>query len=152
MASGFLARIGIDFFSTFSPMASMRAVRNSGTRPSQNSSGQDAVWPKPILRPLYTQAREWQTLACSHRGRWFGVNQPKLESLIPPITARSYPLIETKRYALVDGACIYMAIHVAQTLLMPLDVSPERCSILVLTTHEESSPYCNTWIGLVHTN
>ena len=43
VASGFLAKIGIDFFSTFSPMASMRAVRNSGTRPSQNSSGQDAV-------------------------------------------------------------------------------------------------------------
>ena len=80
------------------------------------------------------------------------INQPKLESLIPPITARSYPLIETKHYASVVGACIYMAIHVAQTLLMPLDVSPERCSILVLTTHEESSPYCNTWIGLVHTN
>jgi len=72
------------------------------------------------------------------------INQPKLESLIPPITARSYPLIETKHYASGVGACIYMAIHVAQTLLMPSDVSPERCSILVLTTHEESSPYCNT--------
>ena len=72
------------------------------------------------------------------------INQPKLESLIPPNTARSHPLIETKHYASVVGACIYMAIHVAQTLLMPLDVSPERCSILVLTTHEESSPYCNT--------
>ena len=33
---------------------------------------------------------------------------------------------------------------VAQTLLMPLDVSPERCSILVVKTHAESSPYCNT--------
>ena len=38
------------------------------------------------------------------------INQPKLESLIPPITARSYPLIETKHYASVVGACIYMAI------------------------------------------